>query len=338
MNKKLLLLVSVELIVIVFLFLHFDVGDRFLLTASVSSLSKENLVFSDTTELKSFYEFGPNQVFYKDDKPPWLHNTPETKTNGDALNSRFEYAVKKPKNVFRIVVLGDSWTFGQFVSTKDNFSSRLEDMLNSQTQCTPVKFEVLNLGVGGYDLRYAVERFNLRGKKYDPDVVVWAIHTNDFEEINDFLFPKIKIYTDEFKNQGANSDYTDSDGSPKASPLYVVLAWKKAIEDQKMEMSQSELFAYQDKALRSIRDTYQGKLLLYTWFKVLTTTLEAQYLNVMKDFVTQSPNSFYYPSNISFEKVDHLPDFHPSPSGHEKTAKDILGYLVEHNLIPCTQK
>ncbi len=337
MNKKLLLLVSVELIVIVFLLLHLDVGARFLLTASVSPLSKENLVFSDTTELKSFYEFGPNQVFYKDDKLPWLTNDPDTKTNEDGLNDRFNRPVKKPKNVFRIVVLGDSWTFGAFVSTKDNFPSKLEDMLNNQTQCTPVKFEVLNLGVDGYDLRYAVERFNIKGTKYDPDVVVWAIHTTDFKKINEFLHPKLKLYLEELKNQGVStSDYTDSEGGTKAVlNKYVDLAWKKAREDQKREISQSELFTYQDKALRSIRDTYQGKLLLYTWPEIGPSP---EALRLIEDFVTQSPNSFYYPSNISFEKVDHLPDFHPSPSGHEKTAKDILGYLVEHNLIPCAKK
>ena len=72
------------------------------------------------------------------------------------------------------MTLGDSFTFGVYVNTEDNWTELLEDKLNSIKNICPNTdhFEVINLGVGGYDIEYAAKRYINRGKVYNPNIIL----------------------------------------------------------------------------------------------------------------------------------------------------------------------
>lgn len=65
-----------------------------------------------------------------------------------------EFEAKKPKDVFRILVFGDSVTFGAAVATQQRYTFILEKLLNihlTKINYTAIKeVEVLNFGVPGY--------------------------------------------------------------------------------------------------------------------------------------------------------------------------------------------
>jgi len=94
---------------------------------SIYILKRNNLVFNSNSQLKYFYEPKSNT---KEKATRWAPEwtIPSTfKTDGiyytinsDSLNERFNYSIEKPKNTYRIITLGDSFTFGVFVNTKDN--------------------------------------------------------------------------------------------------------------------------------------------------------------------------------------------------------------------------
>jgi hypothetical protein len=59
-----------------------------------------------------------------------------------------EYPLEKPPGVYRILVLGDSTTAGNGIANLDRtYTKVLEKILNEDGDR---KFEVLNMGVGGY--------------------------------------------------------------------------------------------------------------------------------------------------------------------------------------------
>ena len=62
-----------------------------------------------------------------------------------------EFLLRKDKNLVRIIMLGDSITFGALVSRRESFSDELEKMLSVKSEflSSPKKFEVMNFGVGG---------------------------------------------------------------------------------------------------------------------------------------------------------------------------------------------
>src|SRR5262249_46061030 len=81
----------------------------------------------------------------------------------------------KPPGITRILFLGDDVVSGYGVAPEEVIPKRLEAALKARGR--PV--EVLNFGVSGYDTQQEVEFFQIRGIKYQPDVVVLAYVLND---------------------------------------------------------------------------------------------------------------------------------------------------------------
>ena len=94
-----------------------------------------------------------------------------------------EVSLKKDKNLVRIIMLGDSITFGSFVKQSESFPEVLERILNTKSKIMslPFSYDVMNFGVGGYNIVSEVEILKTYGLKYKPDIVVLNYFWNDNE-------------------------------------------------------------------------------------------------------------------------------------------------------------
>ncbi len=87
-----------------------------------------------------------------------------------------EYAYATPEDVYRVLVLGDSFVEGYSVAYEDLFTERLRRMLEESTG-RPV--EIINAGTGGYSTDQELLFFNSEGVKYAPDLTVVTFYEND---------------------------------------------------------------------------------------------------------------------------------------------------------------
>jgi hypothetical protein len=97
--------------------------------------------------------------------------------NGEGFRDT-EHAIAKPPGTFRIVVLGDSFTFGEGVPFEETWARRLERMLSERAQL-PARVEIINLALPRYfpeAERLVLEHLGLR---YEPDLVVVGFVPND---------------------------------------------------------------------------------------------------------------------------------------------------------------
>lgn len=78
----------------------------------------------------------------------------------------------------KILMLGDSITFGWGVPQSETVAARLEQTLSTQ-MVRPI--QVLNSGVGNYNTAMEVAWFEQYGLDLDPDVVVLNVFVNDAE-------------------------------------------------------------------------------------------------------------------------------------------------------------
>jgi hypothetical protein len=88
------------------------------------------------------------------------------------LRATRTYATSKPAGVFRVLAIGDSFTYGAEVEADQTYSSYLEQTLASG--------EVLNMGVTAYGIDQAALKYLKYGRHYRPDVVVFAIFGPDY--------------------------------------------------------------------------------------------------------------------------------------------------------------
>ena len=77
--------------------------------------------------------------------------------------------------VQRVIVLGDSITFGNNLALEETFPFQLQQQLSTPGR----NLEVLNFGVHGYDTLQEVSLLELRGLGYHPDLVVVTYCLND---------------------------------------------------------------------------------------------------------------------------------------------------------------
>jgi len=102
--------------------------------------------------------------------------------NSEGLRDR-EFSLEKPAGVYRVMMLGDSTTFGWGVQQEDTAAKFLERKLNADLPAGYSRVEVMNTGVGNYDTVQEVSYYETIGWKYDPDLVVLVFFINDPEPV-----------------------------------------------------------------------------------------------------------------------------------------------------------
>lgn len=128
------------------------------------------LMYTDHIERSPYPE-----VFFqlKPNLDTW-HSGRRFLTNSVGLVDK-EYSLQKPDDVFRIVVLGSSWTMGTGVEQQQSYQALLESQLNELYP--QQRFEVINFGVELYGLREIVGTLRHRAMQYQPDLIIAALTT-----------------------------------------------------------------------------------------------------------------------------------------------------------------
>lgn len=86
---------------------------------------------------------------------------------------------RKSPGVRRIVVLGDSSTFGWGVEAFQTYPERLAIALAKRWNVDPARVEVLNLGVPGYSTFQGRVLLEEQALSLAPDAIVWSFLSND---------------------------------------------------------------------------------------------------------------------------------------------------------------
>lgn len=100
----------------------------------------------------------------------------------DRANSRGwrdkERTFDNPNDAYRIVVVGDSHTFGHIVPAEAVYTRVLEERLRADG----INAEVINIAVPAWGTDQAYEALRLEGLRYSPDLVIMQFTLNDLRE------------------------------------------------------------------------------------------------------------------------------------------------------------
>jgi hypothetical protein len=90
----------------------------------------------------------------------------------DRVRTVRSYTIAKPAGVFRIVAIGDSYTYGAEVEADQSYPYYLEQEI--------AHGEVINMGVKAYGIDQAVLKYLKYGRAYRPDVLVFGVFGPDY--------------------------------------------------------------------------------------------------------------------------------------------------------------
>ncbi|MBI3559521.1 SGNH/GDSL hydrolase family protein [Candidatus Gottesmanbacteria bacterium] len=118
-----------------------------------------------------------------------LTGTARLTTNAKGIRALKDYTYDKPAGTTRILLLGDSFTFGEEVSDEEVYANLLEHTLPNT--------EVINTAVHGYGTDQMLLSLQQEGVKYHPDIVILGFIGEDMDRnvlsFRDFAKPKYEI-------------------------------------------------------------------------------------------------------------------------------------------------
>ncbi len=97
--------------------------------------------------------------------------------NSEELRDR-DFAVPKPPGTYRVLVLGDSFTWGVGLDLEETIPKQLEAALGASSATS---VEVINAAVPGMNTVDELEMLKQRGMRYDPDMILLVYLLNDID-------------------------------------------------------------------------------------------------------------------------------------------------------------
>ena len=237
-----------------------------------------------------------------------------------------------------VVVLGDSYTFGQGVQDNEVYTAVMQRILNPD-------FSVINLGVGGWGLTQQIRRYYEFGRLYEPRFVILQFSSND---PSDNVRDRVTIVEDgrfRFQEAGGSTNhlrkYLSRSIIFQKSQLYNLFrdAGYAFVNRSVMEDAQQELALDHDRGVPDEEQLYNELL------EVFAKSLHERGVDLIVMAVEEQLSSFPHIRDkiLDLESEGHLLyvdtaewfDWSPGLPGHYEEAMSPEGHWGEeaHRLI-----
>ncbi len=258
-----------------------------------------------------------------------------------------EYGINKPKNTFRIAIVGDSITFGRGVYMEETFSKLLEKKL--QGTCAK-DAQVLNFGVSAYNTEqefYTVKDVVLN---YSPDLILIIYFPNDPQDAVMILNTTIDTSFKETIRTFLNDHVYTYKLAARAYYSHQLRESKETLVDRYVrwhDTSQNE-WKRTAKALERLSNlSKSSNIPLILFMQPEMIALDNYPLLQIHDQVISAATAVGIESHDLFPyfkdkdemrlRVHPFEDLHPNAQGHNITAEAIFSILVNNqsNSINC---
>jgi lysophospholipase L1-like esterase len=248
-----------------------------------------------------------------------------------------DFSPTKAPGTFRIIVLGDSFTFGEGVRLEDTFVAGLQELLASRSSR---KIEVLNLGVSAWSTKDEIAYYENAARDFQADLVLVVFVLNDpgpevidlwdrFRESYEAPFPLKYSYIASFLytrlvQKDAGRAYVES-------LVGSALTKKEKWEETFGHLARGQQLAQADGAkfavvlfpfMYQLNDSYPFRP-LHELVGEACRTNDIPYLDLFAAFEGQPYTDMWV----------HPSDQHPNEKGHAIAAQAIADFVVDDGLL-----
>jgi lysophospholipase L1-like esterase len=266
-----------------------------------------------------------------------------------------EISVQKPENMFRILGLGDSVTWGSGVADEDTYLRILERKLNEALPGkTAVRFQTVNTGVVGYSTHQELLTLERDGVPLCPDLAIVGYEPNDsyptedpFHNVHTFhqppkenvgriIYPEpqpVRFYFYRLARAVGRRVGSHLRSKWATKPAPQGLPWPDDFPARAWPVMQNHF-----RAMKRLADEHDFRLLILL---LPTSGIPADYplhqSRVGEFLASNGINSLDLSDALRGQEREGLLDtIHLTPIGHRLVAEEILHYLEKHRWLPET--
>ncbi|MEN8007361.1 MAG: SGNH/GDSL hydrolase family protein [Candidatus Krumholzibacteriota bacterium] len=249
-----------------------------------------------------------------------------------------DYEKRKAPGTTRIIVLGDSFTFGEGVRLEHTFCSRLEEILNQRSGGVA---EVLNFGTSTWGTDDEINYLEQAGLEFEPDLVVLVYVFNDADYAGGLDL--WENFRSEYENRYLKHSYL-------ASYMYATLK-RRLYGQQYIDELLDSAMQEQHKWTASMDYLLKGRHLAEAGgAKYAVVVFPFMYeLDEQHPFRPLQLMLSDYCARNGIVELDlleafmgeaytdlwvHPSDQHPNERGHRIAAEAIAGFILENDLLP----
>lgn len=262
------------------------------------------------------------------------------KINSNGLRD-YEYPIEKPKDTFRVAIIGDSVTWG-YTELRDTYPKVIEVELK---RLYPKKrFEVLNFGIEGTGTLNHIAVLRERVLQYDPDLVILGYCLNDL--LNDKRFAYIGPVTRWFLQHSYFADFV----AIKSVTFARVLRERTGVMNEERYYRDSIRLYGDDERISALRSIFREMNNLLKErkknFMVVVFPFRQQFNNAAHPIPQKKLSGICRAEGILFfDPMSELRGYnvnelyvkgdpvHFSPNGNEVVARSILNFLQSQGLL-----
>ncbi len=254
---------------------------------------------------------------------------------------------RKPAGTFRIVLFGDSVTFGWGVPEEVTFARRVERRLNERYGGEP-RVEVVNLAVPGYETVHETIAFEERAFAFEPDLVLIVFDVNDVQLVPDEVIQlsvkirehrdgagRVDVALNDLLNEGKSRRLLDATLPNLRRMLSLSFVQRVQPEDERQMM---EMFRSMDKGIALSVDLLAKCAATAKAESVAFAVLDLHdFEPVAKGLRERAvPYAFigYHDFMTDMSLRVSAADVHPNAAGHARLAEGAERALDEFGLLP----
>lgn len=231
----------------------------------------------------------------------------------------------KPENEYRILVLGDSVTFGWGTEKQSTFCAQVQKILNGTIGRS---VRVINAGVGGYNTVQEFVFFRNTGVKFEPDLVILVYtaenDTEPFAERRSDIFKRIEdsvLWHSWFYRLASHALY---------------YGWLGEIGHDEIAVQSSTGWQESIKTIEQLRNLSEERKIpiLLFYFRWSETHLNRNLLaNIRKVVGAERVIDMgeWFAGQPLSEFVNSKIDSHPNSRAHKYIAEKMAPYLVQYS-------
>jgi hypothetical protein len=337
-NKNLLLNIGLLILVLIICFVVLEIATRIIWDDNLTDYppdiyqSDENLGYKYTHNFQgSFISQDGKELSFS--------------TNSKGLRDE-EHSYEKEDDIIRILTLGDSVTFGAGVSLNESYTKILEKDLKDSGR----NVEIINTGVGGYELDQEYIYYVSEGYKYNASIVLYGIVLNDIQQVN------ISKVMQEKQNINQKSGFRIfiRDHCKSCKFIYSVIKNSQENRDEYNQLYFESIYSYweneslygrYEKELFSLKEEVEkngGKLVLVVFPYTEQFVNSQDFGNLpqekLKEFANQN-NLVLVDLKDDLDSSEYLShylvkdDVHPNSEGHKISAEKIYKELLANEII-----
>ncbi len=263
------------------------------------------------------------RVLKPHDRTPMLGNL-EFETNSVGMREK-EYSLPKERGETRIVLLGDSFVFGNSCDQKDRCGVFLERYLRERSRSLSGDLRCLHLGISSWDVVAECAYVRRQASLLRPDLVIHVLIGNDLEDTATARgFGTIARFTVPWRENGFTILGSVDRGDEGRGLLVVGQDFESRRRYQEASLHLCEL----SESVEQVGGRYLA--VCTYWGGVLCQAREQLLHRLRPEQVSYVGRDMCSDSRFRISEDD----VHWNRDGHERIAKMLYGLIVQRDLLP----